>query len=278
MSLLVFSLVIFAACMAAGVIGALVGLGGGFVVVPVLTLVFHVNIRLAVGASIVAVIATSSGAAVAYVREGRTNLRVAMFLEVGTTLGALSGAVLAGYVHPSVLFIVFGVVLAYSAIRMWWSGRPGASIRQIPADLLADRLALHGSHVTPDGETNEYRVGRTKLGLCLMYAAGLVSGLLGVGSGVLKVPAMDVAMGLPIKVSTATSNLMIGVTAAASAGVYLLRGDIDPYIAAPVAIGILIGATIGSRLLGSISTSLLRMMFMALLVFVSVDMLVKGFS
>jgi hypothetical protein len=276
---LVFSIVIFFICIGAGLIGALVGMGGGFVIVPVLTLFFHVDIRLAIGASIVAVIATSSGAAISYVREGMTNLRVGMFLEIGTTLGAVSGAILAGYVHPAVLFIVFGLILAYSAIRMYWASRPGAHVRPLPADAWADKLKLHSTYVeNAGGEEKPYQVGRTKLGLSLMYGAGLISGLLGIGSGVLKVPAMDMAMGLPIKVSTATSNFMIGVTAAASAGVYLLRGDVDPYITAPVAVGILCGAVIGSRLLTKISTPVIRLIFMVIMIVVAVDMLYKGIA
>ena len=267
---------LFAICVGAGVLGSLLGLGGGIVVVPALTLLFHVDIRLAIGASIISVIATSSGAAAAYVRDGITNLRVGMLLEVGTTLGAVTGAFLAGVISAKGLYIVFGLVLGYSAVRMLVrAGRPTVPV--LPTDTLADRLRLHGSYYDPSQRrTVTYRVSRTPLGLGLMYVAGLVSGLLGIGSGALKVPAMDLAMGLPLKVSTATSNFMIGVTAAASAGVYLLRGDIDPFVAAPVAAGVLVGATVGSRLLPNLRSDAVRVVFVVVLVVVAADMLLKG--
>lgn len=277
MSLLEFALVLFGICLFAGLLGSLIGLGGGIIVVPVLTLLFHVDIRLAIGASIISVIATSSGAAAAYVRERITNLRVGMFLEIGTTLGAITGAYLAGVVSGRVLFIVFGVVLGYSAVRML--GRQGREegARDLPPDRLADRLRLHSSfYDEATGQEVAYRVSRTPVGLGLMYVAGAVSGLLGIGSGALKVPAMDLAMGLPMKVSTATSNFMIGVTAAASAGVYLLRGDVDPFIAAPVAAGVLIGATGGSRLLPRLHSRSIRVIFVVVLVFLAAEMLLKG--
>jgi uncharacterized protein len=273
------ALVLFGICVAAGLVGALLGLGGGIVVVPVLTLLFHVDIRLAIGASIISVIATSSGAAAAYVRERITNLRVGMFLEVGTTLGAVTGAFLAGVVAASSLYIAFGAVLGYSAVRMLLRGR-GRKHASGPAsspDAWADRMRLHSSYYDPGlGRDVDYQVRRTPLGLGLMYIAGLVSGLLGIGSGALKVPAMDLAMGLPMKVSAATSNFMIGVTAAASAGVYLLRGDIDPYIAGPVAAGVLVGATAGARLLPRLRSEAIRGVFVVVLLAVAVDMLVKG--
>lgn len=277
MSLLEFALVLFGICLFAGLLGSLIGLGGGIIVVPVLTLLFHVDIRLAIGASIISVIATSSGAAAAYVRERITNLRVGMFLEIGTTLGAITGAYLAGVVSGRVLFIIFGVVLGYSAVRML--GRQGREegARDLPPDRWADRLRLHSSfYDEATGQEVVYRVSRTPVGLGLMYVAGAVSGLLGIGSGALKVPAMDLAMGLPMKVSTATSNFMIGVTAAASAGVYLLRGDVDPFIAAPVAAGVLIGATAGSRLLPRLQSRSIRVIFVVVLVFLAAEMLVKG--
>ncbi|HUY20890.1 MAG TPA: sulfite exporter TauE/SafE family protein [Acidimicrobiales bacterium] len=270
------SLVLLAVGVAAGGLGALLGLGGGFIVVPALTLVFGVNIRLAIGASIVAVIATSSGAAVAYVREHMANMRVGMFLELATTTGAVTGALVGSLLVPRVLYIVFAIVLVLSGVavarRKRLEDRPPP-----PPDALADRLGLHGSY--PDasrGRVVSYRVARSKAGLALMYVAGAVSGLLGVGSGVLKVPAMDLAMGLPIKVSTATSNFMIGVTAAASAGVYFARGDIDPLITAPVAVGVLVGALVGSRVLTGMDPRRLRLLFAVVVLVVAVDMVVKG--
>ncbi|HEY4640803.1 MAG TPA: sulfite exporter TauE/SafE family protein [Thermoanaerobaculia bacterium] len=259
----------------AGVLGSLLGLGGGMIVVPALTLLLGIDIRLAIGASIISVIATSSGAAAAYVKENLANLRVAMFLEIGTTLGAISGAYLAGIVHTRFLFILFGLLLAWSAFAMLQK-RPAAHGAAY-ASPLADRLRLHSSYFDEAiGQAVDYRVTRPLTGLGLMYLAGAASGLLGIGSGALKVPAMDLAMRLPMKVSTATSNFMIGVTAAASAGLYFVRGDIDPVLAAPVAAGVLFGATIGSRFLGRLESRVIRAVFVVVLVVVSVQMLVRG--
>jgi uncharacterized membrane protein YfcA len=266
----------FCISIVAGLLGSLLGLGGGIIVVPALTLLFKIDIRLAVGASIVSVIATSSGAAAAYVREHMTNLRVGMFLEIGTTLGAISGAFLAGHIAVRWLFVVFGIIMGYSALEMFRNRRHVAG-EPVPADALADKLRLHGSYFDPaSGETVDYRVTHTGLGLILMYLAGCVSGLLGIGSGALKVPAMDLAMRLPIKVSTATSNFMIGVTAAASAGVYFVRGEIAPLIAAPVAAGVLIGATGGSRLLPRLKNRSIRIAFVVVLLWISGEMLYRG--
>ncbi len=276
MSPLSFTLLVFAASIVAGFCGSLLGLGGGIIVIPVLTLLFHINIRYAIGASIVSVIATSSGAAAAYVREHMANLRVAMLLELGTTAGALSGAYIAGHLQVRWLFIIFAVVMGYSAFAMFQK-RHSDPHAPVPPDALADRLNLHSAYWDQaTGETVAYRVTHTKLGLFLMYIAGVVSGLLGIGSGSLKVPAMDLAMHLPIKVSSATSNFMIGVTAAASAGVYLARGDIDPFIAAPVATGVLIGALVGSRFLSRVAGKWIRLAFVIVLICICVEMLYKG--
>ena len=277
MTPLLFTLVVFTVSVAAGLLGSLLGLGGGIIVVPALTLLLHVDIRFAIGASIVSVIATSSGAAAAYVRDGITNLRVAMFLELGTTAGALSGAYLAGVVPVRSLYVVFGVVMGYSALAMFRKRHAEVAVAVVPADGLADRLALHGSYVDEAlGREVEYPVTGSTIGLALMYVAGVVSGLLGIGSGALKVPAMDLAMRLPIKVSTATSNFMIGVTAAASAGVDFARGQVDPFVAGPVAMGVLTGALTGSRLLGRLHSAVIRKVFVAVLLWVSLEMLLKG--
>ena len=275
MTPLVFTLITFAASIVAGFLGSLLGIGGGIIVVPVLTLLLHIDIRYAIGASIVSVIATSSGAAAAYVREHMTNLRVAMLLEIGTTTGALTGAFVAGKIHSRWLYVIFGVMMGYSAIMMFRKYHdPNAPV---PPDRLADRLRLHGSfYDEAEHRRIDYRVTHTYLGLALMYLAGLVSGLLGIGSGALKVPAMDLAMRMPIKTSTATSNFMIGVTAAASAGVYFARGDIDPFIAAPVTAGVLLGATGGSRLLARMQSHVIRGLFVVVLLWISVEMLWKG--
>ncbi|HET7437742.1 MAG TPA: sulfite exporter TauE/SafE family protein [Thermoanaerobaculia bacterium] len=276
MTPLLFVLAVGAISFAAGTLGSLLGLGGGVIVVPALTLLLGIDIRLAIGASIISVIATSSGAAAAYVRDRLANLRVAMFLELGTTSGAITGAWVAGMLHPRWLFVLFGVILAYSAVAML-RGRRVAREAHHHEQRLAKRLALAASYYDDArGAEVEYEPTRPMLGLVLMYLAGVVSGLLGIGSGVLKVPAMDLAMELPIKVSTATSNFMIGVTAAASAALFFARGQIDPFIAAPVAIGVLIGAFTGSKLLGRLSNRTLRVAFVIVLIVVSVQMLIKG--
>lgn len=271
-----FTLTIFFISIGAGLLGSLLGLGGGIIVVPALTLLFKVDIRYAIGASIISIIATSSGAAAAYVRERMTNLRVAMLLEVATTAGALTGAWLSGILRPQWLFIIFGLMLACSAVGMF-RGRHEKASSDVPPDPLADRLGLHDVfHDEATGREVRYRVTHTRLGLALMVVAGIASGLLGIGAGILKVPTMDLAMRLPIKVSTATSNFMIGVTAAASAGFYFARGDVNPFIAAPVAAGILVGATLGSRLLGRLHGSFIRAIFVIVLVWASIQMILKG--
>lgn len=276
MTLLQFDLSVLTISILAGVLGSLLGLGGGIIIIPVLTLLFKIDIRYAIGASIVSVIATSSGAAAAYVRERMTNLRVAMVLELATSTGALTGAYLAGQLAVRWLYVIFGVVMGYSALMMFRKRHEAAT--DIPVNApWADYLRLHSSYYDEAaGREIVYRVARTRVGLGLMYIAGVVSGLLGIGSGALKVPAMDLAMRLPIKVSTATSNFMIGVTAAASAGVYFARGDIDPFVAAPVATGVLIGAVLGSRLLGRLQSTTIRIVFVVVLLWVSGQMLLKG--
>ncbi|HLL56036.1 MAG TPA: sulfite exporter TauE/SafE family protein [Myxococcaceae bacterium] len=278
MTPLEFSAILFGTSVLAGMLGALLGFGGGIIIVPILTLGLKVDIRYAIGASVVSVIATSSGAASAYVRDRLANLRVAMFLELATVTGALTGAYLTGLISVRALYVVFGVMLGYSALAMLRKmSREDLPERPPPEDALADRLALHGAYFDEaTGRQVSYRVTGALKGLGMMYGAGVVSGLLGIGSGALKVPAMDLTMRLPIKVSTATSNLMIGVTAAASAGVYFARGDIDPFIAGPVAAGVVVGAFSGSRLLPRLQNTVLRAMFVAVLLWISVQMLLKG--
>ena len=277
MTPLLFVITVGAISLIAGFLGSLLGLGGGLIVVPALTLLLHVDIRLAIGASIVSVIATSSGAAAAYVRDRLANIRVAMFLELGTTLGAITGAYLAGILHARLLFILFGLILGYSAIAMMRGRRRGDE--EVVPGPWARVLRLKSSYFDDAaGEEIVYQPVRARIGLGLMYLAGTVSGLLGIGSGALKVPAMDLAMELPIKVSTATSNFMIGVTAAASAGVYFSRGQIDPFIAAPVAIGVLAGAFAGSHTLGRIGSRAVRIVFVVVLVLIAVQMLIKGIT
>ncbi len=262
----------------AGFVGALVGLGGGVFIVPILTLVFHVSFTAAIGASIVSVIATSSGAAAAYVKDRMTNLRVGMFLEVATTTGAICGALLSTLLDPTILFIVFGVVLLISALPLIL--RMGEELPQGVANhKWAETLHLPGSY--PDRRTHQdvaYHVAHIRWGFSMMYVAGMISGLLGIGSGTFKVLAMDTAMRLPMKVSTTTSNFMIGVTAAASAGIFFQRGDIDPAIAAPVALGVLIGATIGAKVITRVSNVWLKKLFVPVIVLVAINMLARGFG
>jgi uncharacterized membrane protein YfcA len=276
MTPLEFTFVVFGFSLAAGGLGSLLGIGGGIIVIPALTLLLKIDIRFAIGASIVSVIATSSGAAAAYVREHMTNLRVAMFLEIATTTGAISGAFLAGKIATGWLYLIFGLVMGYSAFEMLRKTHNEGDA-EAHHDALADKLNLHGSYYDQSlAKTICYRVRHTWIGLALMYVAGCVSGLLGIGSGALKVTAMDLAMGLPIKVSTATSNFMIGVTAAASAGIYFRRGDINPFIAAPVATGVLLGAVGGSLLLGRLQNKWIRAVFIVVLLIISAQMLWKG--
>ena len=268
--------IILAACAGAGLVGSLVGLGGGIFVVPLLTIGFGIDIHHAIGASIVSVIATSSGAAAAYVRDHLTNLRVGMFLEIATTLGAICGAFLAVIAPIAALYLIFGLVLIISAIPLLV--RLG---EELPQQVRPDRWArvLHLGSSYPDrrlGRTVAYEATNVPAGFSLMYVAGLISGLLGIGSGTFKVLAMDTAMRLPLKVSTTTSNFMIGVTAAASAGIYFERGAIDPLIAAPVALGVLLGASIGATILTRLSNVVVRKIFLPLLIIVAIEMLIRG--
>jgi len=275
MTPLEFTLLIALISVSAGLLGSLVGVGGGIIVVPALTLLMGVDIRSAIAASIVAVIATSSGAASGYVRQRLSNLRLAMLLETTTALGAVCGALLAAAVSGRALTLLFGMVLVYTAWSM--SRKPSHAARELPQDALADRLRLHGSYFDKVlGREIVYRVSRTPVGLAVSYVAGMLSGLLGIGGGVLKVPVMNLAMGIPLKVCTATSNFMIGVTAAAGAAVYFMRGDVNPFIAAPVAVGVLLGAKIGSRLLGHLHSHWIRVAFVAVLLVTAIQMLWKG--
>ncbi|MBD2516469.1 sulfite exporter TauE/SafE family protein [Nostoc sp. FACHB-973] len=269
MSILEFSLLVWIGSFSAGFLGALTGLGGGVVIVPLLTSVFGVDLRYAVGASLVSVIATSLGAASTYIKKGYTNLRLGMFLEVGTTIGAIAGAMIATFVSVKALTIVLAIVLIYSA---YLSQRPRVeNTEDEPADALANYLKLNNSYPTPDGLMS-YQVHSVPMGFGMMILAGVLSGLLGIGSGGFKVLAMDQAMRLPFKVSTTTSNFMIGVTAAASAGVYLARGYIDPGLSMPVMLGVLPGAFLGARVLAGANTQILRIIFSVVLVVMALKM------
>jgi len=275
MSILEFTPLVFVIAALAGFLGALTGLGGGVVVTPALTLLLGVDLRYAIGASLVSVIATSSGAAAAYVREGFSNIRIGMFLEIATTVGAIAGAYLATRVSTSALGVIFGLVLLLAA---WQSRLPQPKdAADADPDPLAVRLKLNGSYPTPEGPRH-YHVRGVKTGFGLMFGAGAVSGLLGVGSGALKVIAMDQAMHIPFKASTTTSNFMIGVTAAASAGVYLSRGYIDPTLAMPVMLGVLSGSLLGVRMLMVARPRVLRMIFGVVVALMAVQMIFSALT
>ncbi len=273
-----FIALVFSISTLAGVVGSILGLGGGVIVIPVLTLALGINIRYAIGASIVSVIATSSGAAATYVKDHVTNIRVAMLLEVATTLGALCGVYFSAYIGTRWLYLVFSLILLYSAYSMSRQGRQ-ACPPLTQGDSWADQLRLHSSY--PDkatGKEVQYSVTGVPLGFALMAGAGVISGMLGIGSGALKVPAMDGAMKLPIKVSSATSNFMIGVTAAASAGAYYMRGDIVPLLAAPVALGVLFGSLFGTRLMMHLPAHKIRGLFVIVLFLIALQMGLKAFG
>ena len=275
MPLLTFTLLVFAGSVGAGLLGALTGLGGAVVLIPLLTLVFHVDMRYAIGASLISVIATSSGSAAAYVREGYSNVRIGMFLEVATTLGAVFGAFLATRVPTRALAVIFGVVLLYSA----WLSRNGKADVQAGAinNPWSDKLGMSAAY--PEGARGgkiSYKVDRIREGFATMFGAGTLSGLLGIGSGAVKVLAMDKIMRIPFKVSTTTSNFMIGVTAAASAGIYLSRGYVDPGLAFPVMLGVLAGSLVGAKVLAHSRVSLLRTIFAFVIGALGVEMIVNG--
>jgi len=275
---LTFFVILFGASVVAGALGALLGLGGGIIIVPVLTLLAGLNMHYAIGASIVSVIATSSGAAATYVKDKITNLRLGMFLEMATTTGAVTGAVVAGLLPGRVLSVVFGLVLAHAAWTMHRSREEDVPTGVVGSPL-ATRLRLHGAYYDPAlNRRVDYQITGVPQGFGMMWIAGLISGLLGIGSGVFKVIAMDLMMKAPLKVSTTTSNFMIGVTATASAGIYFLRGDINPFIAAPVALGILLGTVAGTQLLLHLRGAAIRRVFLLVLVVVAIQMIWRGIT
>ncbi|AQR76964.1 sulfite exporter TauE/SafE family protein [Paenibacillus larvae] len=261
-----------------GVVGSVLGLGGGIIVTPALTLLFGVDIKHAIGASIISVIATSSGSAIAYIRDQITNVRVGMFLEIATTIGAVTGAIIGGLIAPGALYVIFGLLLLYSALAMIKKGKDELPA-EVPLHPVAEKLKLHNHYYDKALQQNvSYNVDNVYGGFGVMYGAGIISGLLGIGSGSFKVMAMDVFMKLPLKVSSATSNFMMGVTAAASAGIYLFRGDIDPGISAPVALGVLIGATVGTRIMQRLKSKTIRKLFIPILIYVSIQMILQAWG
>ena len=264
----------------AGSLGSLLGIGGGMIIIPILSVLMGLPMRYAIGASVIAVIATSSGSTIAYLKDDLLNLRVAMFLEIATTVGAITGAILTGVIDGKWLEVLFGIFLVYSTYNMIQKlrGKVKQDADKVSDDKWSKKLKLQGSYYDKlSGEEKYYQVTRVPGGFAMMYGAGLASGLLGIGSGVFKVIAMDTIMKMPLKPSSATSNLMMGVTAAASATVYFFNCSIHPHIAAPLAIGILIGAAIGTRLMQRIHPRLLRMIFVPILFIMGVQMILKGF-
>lgn len=273
---LTYVLLIIFASVFAGIIGSMAGLGGGVLIVPFLTLYFHVPISLAIGASIISVIATSSGSASAYVKDKISNIRVGTFLVLFTTAGAIAGAFLEHIAPKNIIYLTFGTVLLISVIPLL---RKIGMVNQegVKNDSIAEKLSLNSHYPNVQlGREVDYNVTGVKSGSAMMLVAGILSGLLGIGSGVFKVIAMDTFMKLPIKVSTTTSNFMIGMTAAASAGIYFFNGDVNPFIAGPVALGVLAGAIVGSRILVRTRGSTIRILFAVIIVVVAVEMLLNG--
>lgn len=275
MTILTLTIFLLLTSLFAGLIGSLTGLGGGVILIPILTIVFKVDIHYAIGTSLISVIATSSGAASAYVKEGISNIRIGMFLELATTSGAIVGALLAGVTATWLIAIIFGLVLIFSAITSFLKKE------EQPVEESHSRLAawLRLNSQFPDGGKNiRYYVVNVAGGFFMMILAGILSGLLGIGSGALKVIAMDKVMRIPFKVSTTTSNFMIGVTAAASAGLYLKRGYIDPGLSMPVVIGVLMGSLIGTRILVKAGSSRLRIVFAGVILIMAFEMIYNGIT
>ena len=274
MTILVFTLILLVGAYMAGLLGSLTGLGGGVIIISLLTLVFHVDIRYAIGAALLASIATSSGAASAYVKEGITNIRLGMFLEIATTIGAVVGAFIAIYMPTNAIAVIFGVVLIFSAAM---TVRKKHEAKLTKGSKLSEKLKLNSTYPV-NGEKVSYQLTNVAGGFSLMTIAGVLSGLLGIGSGSLKVLAMDSTMKIPFKVSTTTSNFMIGVTAAASAVVYLQRGYMDPGIAFPVVLGVLAGALTGAKILPKINPKILRIIFAVAITAVAIEMIINGIN
>ena len=273
MNILELTGVVFGGALLAGLIGSLTGLGGGLIVTPLLTIVLGVDIHYAIGAALVSVIATSCGAASAYVKEGFSNIRLGMFMEVATTTGALIGASLALRVSTAAIAELFGAVLLYSAAASLWPRAQSATTESAGAAAMS--LELYSGYPTATGIAS-YHVHHILGGASVMLGAGMLSGLLGIGSGAFKVIAFDRIMRIPFKVSTTTSNFMIGVTAAASVGLYLQRGYIDPGLGMPVVLGVLCGSFLGARMLPGMKTSVLRHVFTVVIAVLAVEMIFHG--
>lgn len=275
MTVLVFTLIVLVGAFLAGLLGSLTGLGGGVIIIPLLTLGLGVNIHYAIGASIISVIATSSGSAAAYVKEGITNVRIGMFLEIATTISAIVGVIIATYIDANAIMVVFGLILLFSGFMMLKKKIDHSNNER--TSVLANYFKLNGSYPTEDG-VKQYAVHHVVGGFAMMFVAGTLSGLLGIGSGALKVIGMDNIMKIPFKVSTTTSNFMIGVTAAASALIYLHKGQINPMIAMPVSLGVVLGATLGAKILIKTKTGQLKMIFAVVISFLALQMIYNGLT
>jgi uncharacterized membrane protein YfcA len=261
----------------AGVMGSILGLGGGIIVTPVLTLM-GVDIKYAIAASIIAVIATSSGSAIAFLKDDVLNLRVAMFLEIFTTIGALIGALLTGLFNGTVLYFLFGSLLVFQAWNMWKKIKAKKDDQVLQEnDRLATKLQLNGTYFDKNtSQQIDYSLTNVPGGAVVMFGAGIASGLLGIGSGAFKVMAMDGVMKMPLKPSTSTSNLMMGVTAAASAVIYFFSGMIQPVIAVPIALGILVGSSFGARIMQFLPAKTLRKIFIPVVLIMAIQLILKG--
>ena len=268
--------ILFCGGILAGFVGSLTGLGGGVIVIPLLSIGLGFDLRYAIGAALITSIATSSGAAAAYIKERITNIRIGMTLEIATTLGAALGALIAMYLDKKYIAIVFGCVLIFSAVRTVMKKENRRD--EIPASKLSKKLKLNGSYPDTAGNIVHYNVRNVAGGFSLMTLAGILSGLLGIGSGAFKVLAMDTIMKIPFKVSTTTSNFMVGVTAAASAVVYLQRGYIDPALAMPLIAGVLSGAYLGARILPKASVKRLRLLFGVVISLMAILMIYNGIT
>ncbi|MDR1877632.1 MAG: sulfite exporter TauE/SafE family protein, partial [Flavobacteriaceae bacterium] len=264
----------FLGAILAGTLGSLTGLGGGVVIIPLLTLGFGVDIKYAIGTALITSIATSSGAAAAYIKEGMTNIRIGMFLEIATTAGAVAGALVAVFLPTSAIYIILGVTLIFSSVMIVRKKKVTVDYTA-PGSKLATTLKLNGTYPAPNG-IQKYNVQNVTAGFSLMTLAGMLSGILGIGSGTLKVLAMDTTMKIPFKVSTTTSNFMVGVTAAASAVIYFQRGQIDPFLAMPVVAGVLLGAFLGAKILMVINVDLLRKIFSFAIAILAIQLIYRG--
>ncbi|MBD5068800.1 MAG: sulfite exporter TauE/SafE family protein [Lactobacillus sp.] len=264
----------------AGTMGAILGIGGGMIVTPIVTLAMGLDIKYAIGASIIAVIATSSGSTIAFLKDDVLNLRVAMFLEIATTIGAIVGALLTGAFDPFILYILFGALLVFSSWNMYRKLHRGEEgLQKVTADKWAKKFKLNSSYYDKNLQKQiDYQVENVPQGFLIMLGAGLASGMLGIGSGAFKVMAMDGAMKMPLKPSSATSNLMMGVTAAASATVYFFNGSIRPDLAVPLALGILGGSALGSRIMQHLPSRIIRIIFIPILLYLGLQMILKGFG